>query len=117
MATQIVDAEYVLAHLGEEFIVDLRPEFMYNVAHIPGAKTIDYWYLKTQNGFTLPTRLAKFIGEMGASVNDPVIIYCQQGIMSSEAVPMLESQGFTEVRHYEKGWGDWMSDRSRPTES
>ncbi|MBQ9953829.1 MAG: hypothetical protein IJO87_00120 [Eggerthellaceae bacterium] len=116
MSVQIVDAAYVAAHLEDEFLLDLRPEFMYDSTHIPGAKNIDFWFLKTQNGFTLPTRLAGFVTEMGVGANDPIIVYCQSGQMSTEAVGMLEAQGFTEVRHYEAGWSDWASDRSRPRE-
>ncbi len=116
MSVLVVDAEYVSAHLGEEFLLDLRPEFMYDANHIPGAKNVDFWFYKTQNGFTLPTRLAGFVTDMGVGPHDPIIVYCQQGQMSAEAVAMLEAQGFSAVRHYEAGWGDWASDRSRPRE-
>lgn len=116
MATQIVDAEYVLEHIGKEFILDLRPEFMYNAFHVPGAKGIDFWFYKTQNVFTMPIRLMEFVTEMGASKDEPIIVYCYEGIMSEDATSMLESQGFTEVRHYSAGWKDWVSDPSRPTE-
>ncbi len=116
MSVQVVDAEYVAAHLEDEFLLDLRPEFMYDAYHIPGAKSIDFWFLKTQNGFTLPVRLAGFVSEMGVGANDPIIVYCQQGQMSSEAVEMLEAQGFTAVHHFEGGWANWASDPSRPRE-
>ncbi len=116
MSTQIVDAAYVQEHLGEVPVVDLRPEFMFDSYHVPGAKSIDYWFFKTQNGFTLGTRLAQFLGEIGVGVSDPVVIMCQSGMMSAEAVELLEGQGFTELRHYEGGWSDWASDKSRPRE-
>lgn len=116
MSTEIVDASYVLDHLGEIPIVDLRPEFMFDSSHVPGAKSIDYWFYKTQNGFTLPVRLAQFLGEMGVGASDPVIIMCQSGQTSTEACELLEEQGFTELRHYAGGFSDWASDKSRPRE-
>jgi len=116
VSTEIVDASYVLDHLGEIPIVDLRPEFMFDSFHVPGAKSIDYWFYKTQNGFTLGTRLAQFLGEMGVGASDPVIIMCQSGQMSVEACELLEGQGFTELRHYAGGFSDWASDKSRPRE-
>lgn len=117
MSTQIVDAVYVQEHLGEVPIIDLRPEFMFDAYHIPDSNSIDFWFLKTQNGFTLPVRLSQFLNEKGIGLNDPVIIMCQSGQMSTEACEMLEDQGYTELRHYAAGWADWASDKSRPRSS
>ena len=116
MSYETVDAGYVLAHLDDELIVDVRPEFMYDFAHIPGARSIDYWFLKTQNGFTLGTRLAQQLADMGASPADPVIVYSGDAVMSSEACELLEAQGYVRLRHYVAGWSDWASDTSRPRE-
>lgn len=115
MSTQIVGADYVQEHLEDVAIIDLRPEFMFDFAHIPGAHSIDFWFLKTQNGFTLPVRLSEFLAGLGVGLNDPVIVYCQSGEMSTEACGMLEGQGYTEVKHYAAGMSDWASDRERPT--
>ena len=114
MSTQIVDASYVQEHLEDIPILDLRPEFMFDAYHVPGAQNIDFWFYKTQNGFTLPVRLAQFLAEKGVGPSDPVIIMCQSGQMSAEACEMLEGQGFTEIRHYAAGWSDWASDKTRP---
>lgn len=117
MSVRIVDAEYVLEHMGEMPIVDVRPGFMYGAGHIPTAVSMDFWFLKTQNGFTLPVRLEEFLGEMGVGLGDPLIVYCGSGQISAEACEVLEGQGFSELRHYAGGWSDWAADKSRPRES
>lgn len=116
MSTEIVDASYVMDHLGKIPVLDLRPESMFDSSHVPGANNIDYWFHKTQDDSTLPMRLAQFLGDMGVAPSDPVVIMCQIGRTSTEACALLEEQGFTELRHYTGGFGDWVSDGSRPCE-
>ena len=37
----------------------------------------------------------------------PVLVYCQTGSRSAEAVSMLEALGFTKILHFDKGIVGW----------
>jgi rhodanese-related sulfurtransferase len=39
--------------------------------------------------------------------NAPVLVYCQTGARSAEAVSMLEALGFTKILHFDKGIVAW----------
>ena len=39
--------------------------------------------------------------------NAPVLVYCQTGSRSAEAVSMLEGLGFTTILHFDKGIVGW----------
>ena len=116
MACFNVDAEYVLSHMGEEPIVDLRPAFMFDSAHIPNACNIDFWALASQDGPDFPAHLEGLIGELGVGKGDPVILHCQMGVTSAQACAVLMERGFTELRHYAGGFEDWETDLFRPVE-
>ena len=116
MANVNVDASYVVEHLEDQLIVDLRPEFMFVKAHVPQAKNLDFWGLKAQAGEELASALAGQMEALGAKKDEPVIVYCQVGMTSSAATALLENQGFSELRHYARGWEDWVSDDFRPIE-
>ena len=116
MACVNVNAEYVLSHMGKEPIVDLRPAFMYDAEHIPGAKNIDFWSYASQDSPGMSVRLAALLDEMGVGKADPVILHCAVGMTSATACAMLIEQGFTELRHYVGGYDDWTSDSFRPVE-
>lgn len=116
MSTEIVDASYVLDHLGKVPIVDLRPGHVFELSHVPGAENVDYWSHKMQDGFSFSTRLTQLLRDVGVDASEPVIIMCQIGQTSTEACELLEERGFTELRHYAGGFSDWASDGSRPCE-
>ena len=116
MACFNVNAEYVLSHMGKEPIVDLRPKFMYEAEHIPGARNIDFWAYASQDASGLPDRLVRALADEGIGREDPVILYCAVGATSSRACAVLIGQGFTELRHYAGGYDDWTSDLFRPVE-
>lgn len=111
-----VDASYVVEHMGDQLVIDLRPEAMYLNGHIPGAVNVDFWHLNKLGGGGFLREFAEKVEDLATCKDAPVILYCQVGMTSASATALLEAQGFTEIRHYAGGWEDWSEDVLRPVE-
>ena len=67
-------------------IVDVRTEDEYNNHHISGSVLL-----------TLDTISEDIVSNVIDSKNTPIIVYCQSGNRSSQALMKLEALGYTEV--------------------
>jgi len=92
--TTVVDVKGVQKAAADGVrIVDVRSVGEFEGGHIPGAQNVP---------------LDQF--QSVASQWDktaPVLVYCQTGARSAEAVSMLEGLGFTKIRHFDKGIVAW----------
>jgi rhodanese-related sulfurtransferase len=92
--TTVVDVKGVQKAASDGVrIVDVRSVGEFEGGHVPGAQNVP---------------LDQF--QSVASQWDkaaPVLVYCQTGARSAEAVTMLEGLGFTKIQHFDKGIVAW----------
>jgi rhodanese-related sulfurtransferase len=92
--TTVVDVKGVQKAASDGVrIVDVRSVGEFEGGHVPGAQNVP---------------LDQF--QSVASQWDktaPVLVYCQTGARSAEAVSMLEGLGFTKIMHFDKGIVAW----------
>ncbi len=115
MKYEIVDAAYVLEHLGKMPIVDVRPKDMYLESRIPGAVSAPLLEAKEAPEDTTEFFLREVL-DAGIDPTKDFIVYCYNGGLAREACDLLENAGSTCQKCYEGSWIDWISDSSRPVE-
>jgi rhodanese-related sulfurtransferase len=76
-------------------LIDVRTPQEFGNGKIGNAKNIDFF------GASFKTELSKL------DKTKPVLIYCQSGNRSGQAVTMMKSMGFKEVYDLKGGWGAW----------
>jgi len=74
-------------------IVDVRSVGEFEGGHIPGAQNVPL------------DQLQSVASQWDKAA--PVLVYCQTGARSAEAVSMLEGLGFTKILHFDKGIVAW----------
>jgi len=74
-------------------IVDVRSVGEFEGGHIPGAQNV-------------PLDQFQSVASQWDK-NAPVLVYCQTGARSAEAVAMLKQAGFTKILHFDKGIVAW----------
>jgi len=74
-------------------LVDVRSVGEFEGGHIPGSQNVPLDQLQS-----VASQWDK---------NAPVLVYCQTGARSAEAVSMLGQAGFTKILHYDKGIVGW----------
>ena len=80
---------------GEGQLIDIRTPREYQMGHIPGASTIDFY------SSSYSSELAKL------DKSKPIYIYCRSGSRTSKSVALLKSLGFTEIVNLKHGLIDW----------
>lgn len=118
MAREIVDADFVLEHLEDLPIVDVRPHYLYEDSHIPGAYHVDLMATmeEADDPDDVAVRLAQKLSGDGVGPDDPVILYCMRGLVATEAADLLETQGYNQIKLYRGSFVDWIDDDDRPVE-
>lgn len=81
------------ARLGARTLLDVRQDFEYAEAHLPGARHIP-----------LP-ELSERLGELDRTL--PVLVYCRSGVRSLAAANLLAGQGFREPMSLKGGLMAW----------
>lgn len=76
-------------------LIDVRTPQEFEKGRIGNAKNIDFY------GSSFKSELMKL------DKTKPVLIYCQSGNRSGQAVNMMKSMGFKEVYDLKGGWGAW----------
>ena len=76
-------------------LIDVRTPQEVGKGKISNAKNLDFY------GASFKSELNKL------DKTKPVLIYCQSGNRSGQAVNMMKSMGFTEVYDLKGGWGAW----------
>jgi rhodanese-related sulfurtransferase len=78
-------------------ILDIRTPEEFAAGHIAGAINIDYYASDFESR----------LGELDLEV--PYVMYCNSGNRSSNALPLMDSIGFTEVYELDGGIQAWFS--------
>ena len=115
MSYEIVDADYVLEHLGKMPILDVRPKDMYLESRIPGALSAPLLEAKEAPEDTTEFFLREVL-DAGIDPTKDFIVYCYDGGLAREACDLLENAGNACQKCYAGSWVDWISDSSRPVE-
>lgn len=115
MSYEVIDAQYVLDHLGKVQVVDVRPEFLFDEGHIPGAVSVGLMKAQEADGDTADLFMEAFRAA-GLDPDKESIVYCHSGQLAHEACDLLEAKGYTAQKCYEGSWVDWISDPARPVE-
>jgi rhodanese-related sulfurtransferase len=74
-------------------VVDVRSVGEFEGGHVPGAQNVPL------------DQFNSVASQWDKSA--PVLVYCQTGARSAEAVTMLEGLGFTKILHFDKGIVAW----------
>ena len=84
-------------------VIDVREPFEYNISNIDG------WLIPLNE-------IKERVDEIEEHKNDEVIVMCRTGGRSAEAVKILESQGFENVKNLKGGINEWAKkiDQSLP---
>lgn len=84
----------LILHQGSVTLVDIRSRSSFDAYHIPGAHCIppDGWKRLRTDSFD-PQR--------------PIVVICQKGIMSREAVRILRNRGYKQVAALRGGMDRW----------
>jgi rhodanese-related sulfurtransferase len=92
--TTVVDVKGVQKAAADGVrIVDVRSVGEFEGGHVPGAQNV-------------PLDQFQSVSSQWDK-NAPVLVYCQTGARSAEAVSMLEQAGFTKILHFDKGIVAW----------
>jgi rhodanese-related sulfurtransferase len=92
--TTVVDVKGVQKAAADGVrIVDVRSVGEFEGGHIPGAQNVPLDQLQS-----VASQWDK---------NAPVLVYCQTGARSTEAVSLLTGLGFTKIQHFDKGIVAW----------
>lgn len=95
-------------------LIDVRPAFMYEQGHIPGAVNVPL--VNPEDGSMIPDdTLVSAIEAAGVKPNDDVVLYCQTGMHAGLAANTLAQEGFTDIELYSGSMDDW-SAQGLPTE-
>lgn len=78
-------------------LLDVRTPEEYASGHVPGARNLPI--------DELPSRL----GELGASRDAEIVVYCERGPRAERAADALAAQGFTGVRRLTGSMSAWRS--------
>jgi thiosulfate/3-mercaptopyruvate sulfurtransferase len=120
-----VDGEFVLARGAGEGVTLLdarraasydgsRPEMEGRVGHIPGAASLHYARLYTEDGMLRPTpELRALFAEAGYSDGDQVVAYCHIGYWASAVVFAARTLGM-DARLYDGSMTEWAQDPDLP---
>ena len=95
----LADVEAAIANRSA-ILIDARPEFQYDRAHLPGAVNIPY---DTEN---LSEVISRFSLE-----DHPIIVYCSGPHCNAAELPAekLRAHGCQNVRVFPGGWEEWQA--------
>ncbi|MBC7905639.1 MAG: rhodanese-like domain-containing protein [Rhodospirillaceae bacterium] len=92
------------AQAGKIVILDVRTPGEWRQTGIaPGAKTADFLNSGGADAF-----VAQVLKAAGGNKAAPLAVVCRSGNRSAKAVALLESRGFTNLRHMGEGMNGWV---------
>lgn len=103
----VIDSDRVV-EAGEENIplIDVRPAFMYEEGHIPGAVNVPL--VVPEDGSMIPDdQLVQAIEAAGVEPDADVVLYCQTGQHAGLAANTLAENGFSDIELYSGSMDDW----------
>jgi len=95
--------EIVTSPPADLVVLDIRTAEEFASGHLAGAINIDYY------GSDFEAQLARL------DLDVPYVMYCNSGNRSSNALPLMDAMGFTEVYELDGGIQAWYS-AGNPTE-
>ncbi|HXV71325.1 MAG TPA: pyridoxal-phosphate dependent enzyme [Acidimicrobiia bacterium] len=94
-----IDIDRAIELIGAgAFVLDVRSEDTFAIAHVPGAQNTPL--------LDLPER----VDDLPSDRNAPVLTICQRGNLSLSAVLFLKSLGYTNVRSVDGGTNAWIDE-------
>jgi phage shock protein E len=87
-------ADRIVSHHAP-LILDVRTVSEFESGHVPGAINIPY------------TELRRRIGELGASSDREIVVYCEGGGRAMKALSELHEAGFSRVLHLQGDMSAW----------
>jgi rhodanese-related sulfurtransferase len=106
-ATPVIEANELLDRQKKEdsglVVLDVRTPQEFAAGHVPGAINIPH------------DQLANRLGELPASRDKPVVVYCRSGRRSALAEDVLRQGGFSNVKHLKGDMVGWEAE-GRPVE-
>jgi rhodanese-related sulfurtransferase len=105
-ATPLIDADQLLALKktgSDPLLLDVRKPEEFAAGHVPGAINIPH------------DQLASRLGELPASRDKPVVVYCRSGRRSALAEDVLRQGGYQNVQHLKGDMLGWEAE-GRPIE-
>jgi rhodanese-related sulfurtransferase len=94
--TSVTDVQSIVESPPADLVIlDIRTPEEYAAGHIAGAINIDYYAADFEQQ----------LGELDLDV--PYVMYCNSGNRSSNALPVMDSIGFTEVYELDGGIQAW----------
>ena len=86
---------------GGVWLVDVRSAYAYERGHIPGAVNLQMGHYAANGPEVL----------VGIGKHDPIITYCSGGSCqtSIQLATRLVEDGYTNVRAFYGGWGEWLA--------
>ncbi|MCB2193076.1 MAG: hypothetical protein KQI62_16010 [Deltaproteobacteria bacterium] len=115
---KVIDGKQLKAMLAAKpapVLLDVRPDYEYAQAHIPGALNLEF-HLGDRTTLD-PAKAQRMAQLVGPDKNRPLIIYCRSfrclrsGIASRWAVNM----GYKKVLRYPAGWHGWLALQGKVT--
>lgn len=105
----VIDSSRVeQAHDADVSLIDVRPAFMYEQGHIPGAKNVPL--VNPEDGSMIPDEsLVAAIEAAGVQPDDDVVLYCQTGMHAGLAADTLAQEGYSKLELYSGSMNDWTS--------
>ena len=92
----------------QTILVDVRPAFMYEEGHIPGAVNVPL--VDPEDGSMVPDGdLVAAVKAAGVQPEDDVVLYCQTGYHAGLAADTLAKEGFSDIELYSGSMHDWSS--------
>ncbi len=89
-------------------LIDVRPTFMYDEGHIPGAVNVPL--VNPEDGSMIPDGdLVTAVKAAGIQPEDDVVLYCQTGYHAGLAADTLVKEGFSDIELYSGSMDDWFS--------
>lgn len=95
-------------------LIDVRPAFMYDEGHIPGAVNVPL--VIPEDGSMIPDAdIVSAVSAAGVQPDDDVVLYCQTGQHAGLAADTLAKEGFSDIELYTGSMNDWTA-QGLPTE-
>lgn len=93
---------------GNTVIVDTRTKAERDEGFIPGSVLYPHSRNLYSNGkFMSPRDIKLFYQDLGAKVDQEIILYCKTSFRAAQTAALLGDAGFTNVKVYDGAWLEW----------
>ena len=105
---EVVDS--ILNYTPDTIIVDARSQYEYLAGHIPCSVNVNINDILNEDlTFKTESELAAMLATKGVTPDKKVLVYCNDGVLSSLPWYVLhELMGYPSVKNYDGGFSEWM---------